>query len=54
MCLHLSVCLRFLFLWTAYQSRSDVTVLLAVSKDKVAPVQSIRTLGSAGNISTHF
>lgn len=51
MCLHLSVCVFFL---TTYQFRNDVTVLLAVRKDNVVPVQAIKKWGSAGNISTHF
>lgn len=52
MCLYLSV--RVLSIGTAYQFRSDVTVLLAVSKNKGVPVQAIKTWGSAENISTHF
>jgi len=39
------------FFGTAYQFRSDVTVLLAVRKDKFVPVRAIKTWGSAGNYS---
>lgn len=50
----MSVCGFFFGGGAAYQFRSDVTVLLEVCKDKVVPVQAIKTVGNAGNISTHF